>query len=397
MIIAPRIKGFVCTTAHPYGAAHNIQQQVNYVRDKLPVVATYKSVLILGGTTGYGLSSAIVASFGCGAKVLNVGYANQARSGRTANVGLYNTAAWIQQATSQGLWAKAVMCDAFTNQAKRVVGDIVANEMPPLDLIIYSLAAPRRTHPTTGTLHNSVLKPIGQPYTSKNLNVDTGVVDEIVLQPASTQEIEDTIMVMGGQDWRMWCDALIDRGLVADNATTIAFSYIGPEITHAIYKDGTIGQAKIDLKKTADTLTQDYKDRGLKAYVSVNKALVTQASSAIPVVPLYISILYDIMKQLGNHEDCIMQMVRLLGQLRNGVNLDEQGYIRLDDWEMSPQVQQEVSKRWAIVDTYNLKELADFEGYKTEFVKLFGFGVDGVDYDADVDPVANDTNIIFDI
>ncbi|MCL1945468.1 MAG: trans-2-enoyl-CoA reductase family protein [Firmicutes bacterium] len=408
MIIKPRVKGFICLTAHPDGASRNVDEQIRYIKDNLPKGHAYKSVLILGGTTGYGLASAIAASFGgdcsigqythnniCCTKVLVVGYFQQANSGKTASVGMYNVANLIEQADKHGKWVKSISCDAFSDRAKELVAQVVSNEMDKLDLIIYSLAAPKRTNPISGTVHKSVLKPIGQVYTSKNLNTDTGEVGMVTLQPATEQECEDTVSVMGGEDWKMWIDYLSSRDLISTSATNIAYSYIGPKLTHPIYKDGTIGKAKLNLKYTADQLNKDYEHIGLKSFVSIQKALVTQASSAIPVVPLYISILYDIMKKLNTHEHCIEQITRLFKLLNDGVVVDCDGYIRLDDWEMSPQVQQEISRRWEIVNTDNLKDLADLNGYKADFLKLFGFGYDDIDYDRDVDEIASEKNIIF--
>lgn len=399
MIIEPKAKGFICITAHPTGCAANVSRQIESVKSKCGAFESgkdIKNVLVIGSTTGYGLSSAICASFGYGAKVLGIGFERNAQKGRTASAGFYNAAEYMRKADDQGLWAKTIMGDAFSNQVKEMACSIIKEQMGMLDLIIYSLAAPVRVHPDTGERFQSVLKPVGSAYASKNINLQGSTITNIEIQPATEQEINDTIAVMGGDDWSRWIDLLHRKGLISSNAMTIAYSYIGPQLTHAIYKDGTIGMAKLDLKRTADTLTAKHKnDLNLNALISVNKALVTQASSSIPVVPLYISILYDVMKKKGTHEGCIEQMTRMFERINRGVAVtDTSGYIRMDDLEMDEAVQAEVRHRWELIDDSNIKELSDIEGYKTEFLNLFGFLVDGVDYLVDVNEVASENGVI---
>ncbi|MDR3021682.1 MAG: trans-2-enoyl-CoA reductase family protein [Clostridiales bacterium] len=396
MIIKQRVKGFVCLTAHPIGCKQNVREQIGFVETNFTKSSNLpKNVLVIGGTTGYGLASALTASFGCDANVLCVGYEKQADNGRTATAGFYNSSAFLEYASLQGKYAKCVFGDAFSDKCKSMVADIVSTEMGKIDLLIYSLASPKRLHPKTGVLYQSVLKPYGKEFVSKNLVMETGVINQVTLQPATLQEKENTIAVMGGEDWRLWIEFLSQKNLLSANAKTIAYSYIGPKFTHAIYKDGTIGAAKQHLKDTADSLNVDFGSSGLRAYVSIQKALVTQASSAIPVVPLYISILYDIMKKSNTHEHCIEQIVRLFKKLTTKIELDKEGYIRLDDWEMDKVVQDEVARRWNIVDTDNVNALADIEGYKSDFLKLFGFGHGSIDYEKDIEEKANEKNVVF--
>ncbi len=398
MIIEPKAKGFICITAHPTGCAANVSAQIQHVQDNASIFLgdrQVKNVLVIGSTTGYGLASAIAASFGSGARVLGVGFERNAQKGRTATAGFYNAAEYLRQANGKGNWARVIMGDAFSIAVKEKASELIKAEMGPLDLVVYSLAAPVRIHPDTGERHQSVLKPIGSTYRSKNIDLQNNAITEIEIQPANEQEIADTVTVMGGDDWQRWIEYLAQSGLLAENAMTVAYSYIGPSLTHPIYKDGTIGMAKRDLKATADQLTAQYAGLGLRAFISVNKALVTQASSSIPVVPLYISMLYDIMKEKGTHEGCIEQMTRMFGKLATGAyESDSEGYLRMDDWEMDPVVQAEVEHRWSIVTSENLMELADVDGYKDGFLQLFGFKVDAVDYAADVNEVASEAHMI---
>lgn len=387
MIVAPKIRGFICTTAHPGGCAKHVADQIEVVRSRGPVDNGPKRVLVIGSSTGYGLASRIAAAFGCGAKTIGVFFEKPGAESRCGTAGWYNSVAFENEAAAAGLYAKSFNGDAFSDEMKATVAAAIREDLGQVDCVIYSLASPRRTHPKTGEVFKSVLKPIGSSYTNKNLNTSTGVVDEVTLPPAEGDDVAQTVAVMGGEDWEMWIDRLLADGLLAEGVTTAAYSYIGPELTWPIYKNGTIGKAKEDLERAQRALDEKLAPLGGKAWVSVNKALVTQASSAIPVVPLYISLLYKVMKAKGTHEDCIEQMDRLFRErLCNGKpQPDDAGRIRIDDWEMAPDVQALVDERWLQVSTENLNDLGDFEGYQAGFLKLFGFGLEGVDYDADTD------------
>lgn len=388
MIIQPKVRGFICTTAHPEGCARNVQEQIQYVKSKGQINGP-QNVLVLGASTGFGLSSRITAAFGSGAATIGVFFERPAEGSRTASAGWYNTAAFEQAAKEAGLYAKSINGDAFSNEIKQQTIDLIKADLGQVDLVVYSLAAPRRTDPRTGEVHSSTLKPIGSAYTSKTVDTNTGVVTNVTLEPATDEEINGTIAVMGGEDWAMWIDALADAGVLADGAVAVAYSYIGPAVTHSIYREGTIGKAKDDLERTAHEIDAKLKPSGGRAYVSVNKALVTQASSAIPVVPLYNSLLFKIMKEKGLHEGTIEQMVRLFSErlyVSGATPVDEAGRIRVDDWEMREDVQQAVSELWPKIETDNLESISDITGYRADFLKLFGFGVAGIDYDADVDP-----------
>lgn len=387
MIIQPKVRGFICTSAHPQGCFKNVEQQVNYVKSKGQFIGP-KNVLIIGASTGYGLASRIVAAFGAGANTLGVFFERPADGKRTASAGWYNTAAFEYLAHESGVLSKSINGDAFS-QAIKDQTIAALKDMGPVDLVVYSLAAPRRTHPDTGEVYNSVLKPIGQSYRNKTVDPLTGIVKEIEIEPATPTEIAATEMVMGGEDWRLWIDQLLAANLLAPNALTMAYSYIGPLITHPIYKDGTIGAAKRHLHKTAQELDSRLHALGGRALISINKALVTQASSAIPVVPLYISLLYKVMKERGTHEGCIEQAYRLFRERIYGKGapvLDSNGYIRLDDWEMDPETQAVVAKLWGQVSTENLGALADLEGYQSDFYHLFGFSFPEINYAAECDP-----------
>ncbi len=388
MIIAPKIRGFICTTAHPEGCAQHVAEQIAVVKSRGLIENGPKRVLVIGSSTGYGLSSRIAAAFGANAATIGVAFERPGEADRPATAGWYNTRAFEQEAAAAGLYARSFNGDAFSDEVKKEVIDAVKADLGQVDLVIYSLASPRRTDPKTGEVYKSVLKPVGESYTNKNLNTTTGVVNEISIEPAEGDDIRQTIAVMGGEDWALWADALLEAGVLAQGVQTVAYSYIGPSMTWPIYKNGTIGKAKEDLERVQRLLDCKLAPLHGKAWVSVNKALVTQASSAIPVVPLYISLLYRVMKDEGSHEDCIEQMDRLLRErLYNGKpQPDEAGRIRVDDWEMKPQVQDIVAERWAQVNTENFQQLGDFEGYQSSFLRLFGFGLKGVDYDADTDP-----------
>jgi len=388
MIVAPKIRGFICTTAHPTGCAKHIADQIAVVKERGPIANGPKKVLVIGSSTGYGLSSRIAAAFGSNAATIGVFFEKPAEADRCGTTGWYNSAAFENEAKAAGLYARSFNGDAFSDAMKEEVIEAIKKDLGQVDCVIYSLASPRRTHPKTGEVFKSVLKPIGSAsYTNKNLNTGNGVVNEVTIEPANDDETAQTVAVMGGEDWEMWIDALLAAGVVAEGTQTVAYSYIGPEVTWPIYKNGTIGRAKEDLERVQRVLDTKLAAIKGKAWVSVNKALVTQASSAIPVVPLYISLLYKVMKAEGTHEDCMEQMDRLFrDRLYNGnPQPDEAGRIRVDDWEMAPAVQALVGKRWAEVNTENFAELGDFEGYQSSFLRLFGFGLEGVDYNADVD------------
>ena len=388
MIIAPKIRGFICTTAHPVGCAKHVADQIAVVKSRGPIANGPRKVLVIGSSTGYGLASRIAAAFGSNAATIGVFFEKPAEADRCGTAGWYNSAAFEKEAQAAGLYAKSFNGDAFSDAMKTTVIDAIKADLGQVDCVIYSLASPRRTHPKTGEVFKSVLKPIGATFTNKNLNTGTGVVNEVTIEPANDEEIAHTTAVMGGEDWEMWIDALQGAGVLANGVQTVAYSYIGPECTWAIYKNGTIGKAKEDLERVQRALDTKLASIGGKAWVSVNKALVTQASSAIPVVPLYISLLYKVMKAEGTHEDCIEQMDRLFrDRLYSGhPQPDEAGRIRVDDWEMKPAVQELVGQRWLDVNTENFPQLGDFEGYQTSFLRLFGFGLEGVDYNADTDP-----------
>lgn len=388
MIIAPKIRGFICTTAHPEGCAAHVQEQIEYVKSKAPLADAPKRVLVVGSSTGYGLASRIVPAFGGGASTVGVFFEKEPTEKKTASAGWYNTAAFEEAAAKAGLYAKSFNGDAFSNEMKQKVVDTIKADLGQIDMIVYSLASPRRVDPNTGEVFRSVLKPTGETFTNKNLNTDKKEIETVSIEPANEEEIAHTIKVMGGEDWKMWIDALADAGALADGFKTVAYSYIGPELTWAIYTDGTIGRAKLDVEETAKALNTRFGPG--TAVVSVNKALVTQASSAIPVVPLYISLLYKVMKEKGLHEGCIEQIHRLFADhygAANGPTLDDKGRIRIDDWEMRPDVQAEVAKVWPVVTTETIDEVSDFAGYQKEFYRLFGFGLAGVDYTAETNPL----------
>lgn len=385
MIIEPRMRGFICLTAHPKGALQNVKNQIEYVKSKGKIEGA-KKVLVIGASTGFGLASRITSAFGSDAATIGVFFEKPPMEGKTASPGWYNSAAFETEAHKAGLYAKSINGDAFSIEVKRETLDLIKADLGQIDLVIYSLASPVRTNPNTGVTHRSVLKPIGNVYTNKTVDFHTGKVSEISIEPSKEDDIENTVAVMGGEDWQMWIDALKAENLLADGATTVAYSYIGPSLTEPVYRKGTIGRAKDHLEATAFSITDGLKDINGKAYVSVNKALVTQASSAIPVIPLYISLLYKIMKEEGVHEGTIEQIQRLYqDRLYTGkeVPTDEKGRIRIDDWEMRDDIQEKVAALWEKATTENLSELGDLEGYRKDFYNLFGFDVEGVDYKMD--------------
>jgi enoyl-[acyl-carrier protein] reductase/trans-2-enoyl-CoA reductase (NAD+) len=390
MIIKPKVRGFVCVTAHPEGCAAHVQQQIDFVRAKGPLKALPKRVLVIGASTGYGLASRIVPAFAGGAATLGVFFEKPGEEGRTASAGWYNSVAFEKAAHAEGLYAKSINGDAFSDSVKQQAIETIKADLGTVDAVIYSLASPRRTHPRTGVTFKSTLKPVGAPFSAKTVDTDKGLVTDITIEPANEQEIADTVAVMGGEDWAMWIEALSAAGVLAPGAMTVAYSYIGPDLTWAIYRNGTIGRAKEDLEATAQKLTEKLGATGGRAWVSINKALVTQASSAIPVVPLYISLLYKVMKAHGLHEGCIEQIQRLFAErLAHGAapQADGAGRLRLDDWEMREDIQKEVAALWPQVTTENLPTLSDIAGYRAEFLRLFGFGLEGVDYGAESNPV----------
>lgn len=387
-IIKPKVRGFVCVTTHPEGCAFNIEEQIKYVQSQQPVENGPKKVLVIGSSTGYGLSSRITAAFACKADTFGVFFERPATDDKPASPGWYNSIALENAAHNAGLYAKSINGDAFSHDIKKQVIEILKNEMGPVDLVVYSLASPRKTDPDTGETYKSVLRPIGKSFHSKTLDTDKKIVTDVSIEPASQEEIDATIKVMGGDDWELWMKALEEANLLAQGVVTVAYSYIGPEVTWDIYKNGTIGKAKEHLEQSAINITKMLANKQGQAFVSVNKALVTQASSAIPVVPLYISLLYKIMKENGTHEGCIEQMYRLFASRlynQRNLQLDEAGRIRIDDWEMEPAVQAKIKELWPKVSTETLDQMADFAGYQKEFLKLFGFGIEQIDYDQDVE------------
>lgn len=391
MIIEPRMRGFICLTAHPKGCEQNIINQINYIKSKGPINGP-KRVLVIGASTGFGLASRITSAFGSEAATIGVYFEKPPKEGKTASPGWYNTAAFETEAIKAGLYAKSINGDAFSNEIKQQTIELIKADLGQIDLVIYSLASPVRTNPNTGILHRSTLKPIGATFTNKTVDFHTGIVSEISIEPANEEEIENTVAVMGGEDWEMWIEALKAENLLANGFTTVAYSYIGPAVTEAVYRKGTIGRAKDHLEATAFTITDKLADLNGKAYVSVNKALVTQASSAIPVIPLYISLLYKIMKEKGIHEGCIEQIQRLFKErlyTDGAVPVDAQGRIRIDDWEMRDDVQERIAALWKESTTENLPSAGDLAGYKTDFLNLFGFDVAGVDYQADANEMVD--------
>lgn len=391
MIIRPQSKGFICLTAHPDGCARNVEEQIAVAKARGKGRGP-KNVLVIGASTGYGLASRIMAAFGYGAKTLGVFFEKPADEKRTATPGWYQSAAFERLANQAGLQAASLNGDAFSVDIKKRAIALLKESFGPVDLVVYSLASPRRTHPDTGEVFTSVLKPILRPYSSKTVNFQTGVVSDISIPPAAQSEIGQTVAVMGGEDWGLWIDALEEANLLAPGAITVAYSYAGPELTESIYRRGTIGRAKDHLEATAHRLEERLARIGGRAVVSVNKALVTQASSAIPVMPLYISLLFKVMKEKGLHEGCIEQMARLfVDHLYADAPppTDEVERIRIDDWEMRSDVQSEVSRLWNKVNGRNVEQLADLRGYREDFFKLFGFGREGTDENTDTNPVVS--------
>ena len=396
MIIEPRMRGFICVTSHPVGCAQSVKNQIEYIKSKGAINGP-KKVLVIGASTGFGLASRITAAFGSDAATIGVFFEKPPLEGKPGSPGWYNSAAFENEAQKAGLYAKSVNGDAFSNEIKRQTLDLIKADLGQVDLVIYSLASPVRLHPVTGVLHRSVLKPIGATYTNKTVDFHTGIVTDISIAPCQDDDIANTVAVMGGEDWAMWMDALKAENLLAPGVKTVAYSYIGPSLTEAVYRKGTIGRAKDHLEASAFSISDSLKSIDGQAFVSVNKALVTQASSAIPVIPLYISLLYKIMKEEGIHEGCIEQIQRLYQDrlyTGNPIPTDEKGRIRIDDWEMRADVQEKVATLWKQATTESLPEIGDLEGYRKDFLNLFGFDFKGVDYKADSDEMVGIPSIV---
>lgn len=388
MVIKPMIRNNICMNAHPEGARALVNEQIDYVRQQQAIDGP-KRVLIIGGSTGYGLATRIAATYGSGAGTINVAYESPAKGSRTATIGWYNTRAFEERAKADGYVAESLFGDAFSHEMKTETIERIKERFGAVDLVVYSLASGVRVDPDTGERYTSVLKPIGESYESKSIDTKQGEIRDVSVEPATEDEIERTVKVMGGEDWQLWIDRLMDAGVLAEGAKTVAYSYIGPDLTRPLYRDGTIGRAKEHLEATATELSAKLRSINGDAFISVNKAIVTRASAVIPVVSLYLAILYRVMKREGIHEDAIEQMYRLLKDRLYGgdkVPTDDEGRIRLDDWEMRNDIQEEVSRVWQEVNGENLEELADVEGLRTDFLQIHGFGFDNVDYDKDVEP-----------
>ena len=388
MIIKPRVRGFLCITTHPEGCRENVKRQIRHVQSQGAIEGGPKRVLVLGASTGYGLASRITAAFGAGASTLGVFFEKPGTERKPGTAGWYNAAAFHSAADEAGLYAKSVNGDAFSDEVKARVIDLIKEDLGAIDLVVYSLAAPRRTHPKTGVVHTSTLKPIGADTVQKGVNTDKEEIQEYHLEAANQDEIDNTVAVMGGEDWQMWIEALDKADVLAEGAKTTAYTYIGEKITWDIYWHGTIGAAKKDLDKRVVDIRERLAAHGGDARVSVLKAVVTQASAAIPAMPIYLAILFKVMKARGEHEGCIEQVNRLFRDSLYGTAAgpDADGRLRADNLELNPEVQAEVAEIWEQINTDNLKKLSDFDGYRQEFLQLFGFEVDGVDYDADVNP-----------
>jgi len=388
MIIKPRVRGFMCVTTHPTGCEANVKEQIDFIKAQGNIDMP-KRVLVIGSSTGYGLAARIAAAFGAGASTLGVFFEKEGTEKKPGTAGWYNSAAFHKFAEAEGLYAKSINGDAFTDELKQKTIDTIKADMGQVDLVIYSLAAPRRTHPKTGVVYNSTLKPIGKDVTLMGINTDKEEIQEFTLTAATEEDISNTVAVMGGEDWQMWMDALDEAGVLADGAKTSAFTYLGDDVTRDIYWGGTIGQAKQDLDKKVLDIRAKLAETGGDARVAVLKAVVTQASSAIPIMPLYLSLLFKVMKEEGTHEGCIEQLYRLYTEClyTDSPRLDEEGRARVDELELKPEVQKAVEAAWDKITTETISTDTDFAGYKAEFLRLFGFGIDGVDYDADVNPV----------
>ncbi len=391
MIIKPRIRGFICTTTHPVGCEANVKEQIEYTKAQGSIENAPKRVLVVGSSSGYGLSSRIAAAFGGNASTIGVFFEKAATERKTGTAGFYNAAAFDKLAHEEGLYSKSLNGDAFSNEAKQKTIDLIREDLGQIDMVVYSLASPVRKLPETGELIRSALKPIGESYTSTAVDTNKDVIIEASVEPASEEEIKDTITVMGGDDWELWINALSEAGVLADGCKTVAYSYIGTELTWPIYWDGALGKAKMDLDRAANELNNKLSATGGSANVAVLKSVVTQASSAIPVMPLYIAMVFKKMREQGVHEGCMEQIYRMFSQRLykadgSAAEVDDMNRLRLDDWELRDDIQEHCRNLWPQITTENLKELTDYVEYKEEFLKLFGFGIDSVDYDADVSP-----------
>ena len=395
MIIKPRVRGFMCITSHPVGCENNVVEQINYIKRQEPIAGP-KRVLVIGSSTGYGLSARITAAFGCGAATLGVFFEKPGTERKPGTAGWYNSAAFHKHADASGIYAKSINGDAFSDEVKQRAIDTIKADLGQVDLVIYSLAAPRRQHPKTGEVFNSTLKPVGKNISMRGINTDKETIQEFSLEAASEQEIEDTVAVMGGEDWQMWLEALGNAGVLAKGAKTTAFTYIGEKMTWDLYWDGTIGQAKKDLDTKVISIREALALSGGDARVSVLKAVVTQSSSAIPIMPLYLAMLFREMKADGSHEGCIEQLYRLFteGLYAETPRFDEEGRLRMDELELRPEIQAAVAQSWAKISTDNLRQLTDFAGYKHEFLALFGFDIPGIDYEADVNPEVDIAHLV---
>ena len=395
MIIKPRVRGFLCITTHPTGCEANVRRQIEYVKSRGPIANGPKRVLVIGASTGYGLASRITAAFGSGADTLGIFFEKEGTQKKPGTAGWYNSAAFHKFAGGAGLYAKSINGDAFSDEIKRKTIETIKNDLGQVDLVVYSLAAPRRQHPVTGVIHNSTLKPIGGDTVQKGVNTDKEEVQDFHLEQASQEEIDNTVAVMGGEDWQMWIEALDEAGVLADGAKTTAYTYIGEKLTWDIYWHGTIGAAKKDLDKRVIDIRKRLADRGGDARVSVLKAVVTQASAAIPAMPIYLALLFKVMKEQGVHEGCVEQVDGLFRDSLYGSDpyLDEEGRLRADRKELDPAIQAAVAELWEDINTQTLRQLSDFDGYKREFLQLFGFEVEGVDYEADVNPEVRIDNL----
>ncbi|MCB1615642.1 MAG: trans-2-enoyl-CoA reductase family protein [Pseudomonadales bacterium] len=391
MIIQPKIRGFICTSAHPQGCAANVQQQIDFVRSRGDLENPPKKVLVIGASTGYGLASRITAAFGGHAATLGIFFEKEPDEKRTASAGWYNSAAFHQAAEKEGLYAKSINGDAFSDEIKQKTIELIKQDLGQVDLVVYSLASPRRQHPDTGVLHTSVLKPIGKSVTQRGVNTNKDKVEEVTIEPATEEEIANTVAVMGGEDWERWISALKEAGVLAENCQTTAYTYLGDRLTWDIYWHGTIGAAKKDLDRAQQAIQENLASLNGKAYVSVLKALVTQSSAAIPIMPLYLALLFRVMKAQGVHEGCIEQIYGLFanGLCQASPETDDHGRLRMDTKELQPAIQREVESLWRQVNDDNLFEISDYQGYKDEFLKLFGFGFDSIDYEAETDPLVS--------
>jgi len=400
MIIKPRVRGFMCITTHPVGCEANVKGQIDYIKSQPSIEGlsdnSPKRVLVIGSSTGYGLAARITAAFGGGASTLGIFFEKEGTEKKPGTAGWYNSAAFHKFAEQDSLYSKSINGDAFSDEIKQKTIDTIKEDMGQVDLVIYSLASPRRQHPKSGEVFNSTLKPIGKDVTLRGINTDKEEIQEFSLEAANEEEIANTVAVMGGEDWQMWMDALSEAGVLADGAKTTAFTYVGEKVTWDLYWDGTIGQAKKDLDKKVLGIRDQLAATGGDARVAVLKAVVTQASSAIPIMPLYLSLLFKAMKEDGSHEGCIEQLYRLYSECiySDRPRLDDEGRLRVDELELRPEIQDKVAEAWAQITTDNLAELTDFSGYKKEFLRLFGFEIDGVDYGAEVNPVVEIKNLV---